>query len=144
MKITLIHGQSHKGSTYHVARILAEKIDGEITEIVLPRDFDQMCVGCAQCIKKDEKLCPHYEKLAPITEAIDAADLLIFESPVYVYHVTSAMKALLEHYGWRWIMHRPEESMFKKADGLYRDRGRWRTKEHLSGYGGQCCLLGCG
>ena len=114
MKITLIHGQSHKGSTYHVARILAEKIDGEITEIVLPRDFDQMCVGCAQCIKKDEKLCPHYEKLAPITEAIDAADLLIFESPVYVYHVTSAMKALLEHYGWRWIMHRPEESMFKK------------------------------
>ena len=32
MKITLIHGQSHKGSTYHVARILAEKIDGEITE----------------------------------------------------------------------------------------------------------------
>ena len=22
--------------------------------------------------------------------------------------------ALLEHYGWRWIMHRPEESMFKK------------------------------
>ena len=99
MKITLIHGQSHKGSTYHVARILAEKIDGEITEIVLPRDFDQMCVGCAQCIKKDEKLCPHYEKLAPITEAIDAADLLIFESPVYVYHVTSAMKALLEHYG---------------------------------------------
>lgn len=114
MKITLIHGQSHKGSTYHVARILAEKIDGEITEIVLPRDFDQMCVGCAQCIKKDEKLCPHYEKLAPITEAIDAADLLIFESPVYVYHVTSAMKALLEHYGGRWIMHRPEESMFKK------------------------------
>lgn len=56
MKITLIHGQSHKGSTYHVARILAEKIDGEITEIVLPRDFDQMCVGCAQCIKKDKKI----------------------------------------------------------------------------------------
>lgn len=31
MKITIIHGQSHKGSTYHVARMLAEKLDGDIT-----------------------------------------------------------------------------------------------------------------
>ena len=24
------------------------------------------------------------------------------------------MKALLDHYGWRWLVHRPEESMFSK------------------------------
>ena len=32
MKIVIIHGQSHKGSTYHIAYKLAEKIGGEITE----------------------------------------------------------------------------------------------------------------
>ena len=41
MKIVLIHGQSHKGSTYNIARMLADKLGGEIEEFFLPRDFDQ-------------------------------------------------------------------------------------------------------
>ena len=32
MKIVIIHGQSHKGSTYHIAHVLAEKIEVEIVE----------------------------------------------------------------------------------------------------------------
>ena len=32
MKITILHGQSHKGSTYHIARMLADKLEGEVTE----------------------------------------------------------------------------------------------------------------
>ena len=74
MKIVLIHGQSHKGSTYNIARMLAEKLGGEIKEFFLPRDFDQFCIGCTNCIIKKESLCPHYEKLAPITKAMDEAD----------------------------------------------------------------------
>ena len=46
MQITIIHGQSHKGSTYHIARMLAEKIGGNITEFFLPRDFGTFCIGC--------------------------------------------------------------------------------------------------
>lgn len=114
VKITIIHGQSHKGSTYHVARILAEKLDGEIKEIFLPREFDQFCVGCTNCFAKSEDLCPHYELLQPVTEAIDDADVLILASPVYVYHVAASMKALLDHYGYRWMVHRPDEKMFHK------------------------------
>lgn len=45
---------------------------------------------------------------------MDAADVLILASPVYVYHATGAMKAFLDHYGWRWMVHRPEEKMFAK------------------------------
>lgn len=114
MKITIIHGQSHKGSTYHIARELSAKLGGEVTEIFLPRDFDSFCVGCASCFTKTEAKCPHYEKLVPITQAIDDADVLILASPVYVYHVTGAMKSLLDHYGYRWMVHRPEEKMFTK------------------------------
>ena len=114
MKITVIHGQNHKGSTYHIAHNLAEKLNGEITEFFLPRDFDEFCTGCAACFAAAETKCPHYEKLSAITQAIDRADVLIFASPVYVYHATGAMKALLDHYGWRWMVHRPEENMFSK------------------------------
>lgn len=114
MKITIIHGQNHKGSTYHIARMLAEKLNGEITEFFLSRDFGEFCIGCTQCFTKSETLCPHYEKLKPLTRAIDEADVLIFASPVYVYHVTGSMKAFLDHYGYRWMVHRPEEKMFQK------------------------------
>ena len=114
MKILVIYGQSHKGTTYAVTQILLEQLNGDVKEIWLPRDFGGFCIGCAQCFHKDEKLCPHYDKLAPLTEMIDEADLLVFASPVYVYHVTGAMKSFLDHYGWRWIIHRPEPGMFKK------------------------------
>ena len=114
MKITIVHGQSHKCSTYHISKILAATLDGEVKEFLLPRDFGEFCVGCTQCFRKSETLCPHYEKLKPLTEALDEADVLIFESPVYVYHVTGPMKAFLDHYGYRWMLHRPEPSMFHK------------------------------
>ena len=114
MRTVIIHGQSHKGSTYHIAHSLAEKIGGEITEYFLPKDFGEFCVGCAACFMEREQKCPHYEKLQNITEAIDRSDVIILASPVYVFHVTGAMKAFLDHYGYRWMVHRPEESMFAK------------------------------
>ena len=114
MKTVIIHGQNHKGSTYHIARSLADKLGGETTEFFLPRDFGEFCVGCTRCFKETEARCPHYEKLAPLTKAMDEADVIILASPVYVYHATGAMKAFLDHYGYRWMVHRPEESMFKK------------------------------
>ena len=114
MKTVIIHGQSHKGSTYHIANSLAEKLGGEITEIFLPKDFGEFCTGCTSCFTETETKCPHYEKLFPITEIIDESDVIIIASPVYVYHSSGAMKAFLDHYGWRWMVHRPEEKMFSK------------------------------
>lgn len=114
MKTVIIHGQSHKGTTYQIAHSLAEKIGGDIMEFFLPKDFGEFCVGCTKCFMESETKCPHYEKLKLITEVIDAADVIILASPVYVYHATGSMKAFLDHYGYRWIVHRPEEAMFAK------------------------------
>jgi NAD(P)H-dependent FMN reductase len=114
MKITVIHGQNHQGSTCHIARTLCEKLGGEVTEFFLPRDFGAFCVGCSQCFSKSETLCPHYEKLRPLTLAMDEADVIVLASPVYVYHVTGPMKAFLDHYGYRWMVHRPDPRMFRK------------------------------
>ena len=114
MKTVIIHGQSHQGSTCHIARSLAQKIGGELTEFFLPRDFGEFCCSCLRCFRESDTKCPHYEKLAPLTKAIDEADVVILASPVYVFHATGAMKAFLDHYGWRWMAHRPDERMFKK------------------------------
>ncbi len=113
-KITLILGTNRKGTTYRIARMLTDELGGTVTEILLPRDFAPYCVGCGLCFRKGETFCPHAELLQPITEAIDDADVLVLASPVYVYHVTGAMKNLLDHYGWRWMLHRPQERMFTK------------------------------
>lgn len=114
MKTVIINGQNHKGSTEHIARLLAEKVGGEIKEFFLPRDFGEFCVGCANCFMKSEEKCPHFEKLQPLTKAMLEADLIILASPVYVFHSTGSMKAFLDHYGYMWMVHRPREEMFRK------------------------------
>lgn len=114
MKIVVVNGQNHKGSTYHIGKMLTEKLGGEVTEFFLPRDFDQICGGCTNCFVYTEDSCPHIDRLKVITAAMDEADVLIFTSPVYVFHATGSMKVLLDHYGYRWMVHRPEEKMFKK------------------------------
>lgn len=114
MRVVVIYGQNHKGSTYHIAHGLAKKLEGELTEFFLPRDFGEFCVGCNTCFNSSERECPHYGKLAPITQSMDAADVIILASPVYVYHASGPMKAFLDHYGYRWMVHSPEGSMFRK------------------------------
>jgi len=114
MKTVIIHGQSHKGSTYHIAHEIADKTGGETSEFFLPRDFGAFCLGCNQCFRKGESFCSHRQQLEPIFQAMMDADVIILASPVYVYHATGAMKAFLDHLGWLWMAHRPDVRMFSK------------------------------
>ena len=114
MKIVIIHGQSHEGSTCMAARELANKVGGEIREFFLPRDFGKPCLGCYTCFKTDLSKCPHYRELEPLAEAMLEAELLILESPVYVYHATGQMMSFLDHFGTWWVVHRPRPEMSGK------------------------------
>ena len=74
----MLNGQNHKGSTYHIGRMIGDKIPGnnEIREFFFPRDLNHFCVGCYKCIE-DEKECPYYEEKKVILDVIeDAAKLL--------------------------------------------------------------------
>lgn len=114
MKTVIIHGQSHEGSTCMTARQLAAKVGGELQEFFLPRDFDEPCRGCFTCFNTELKKCPHYKKLEPLEKAILDADLIILESPVYVYHATGQMMSFLDHFGTWWVIHRPRPEMSRK------------------------------
>lgn len=118
MRVVLIHGTEHKGSTYNISKLFLEKLKPKIEDIMeffLPKDMSDFCIGCAKCFTASEKLCPHYSKINPIKEAMEKADLIILTSPVYVFHTTGQMKAFLDHFGFQWIVHRPNKTMFSKT-----------------------------
>ena len=74
MKIVMIHGQNHKGSTYNIGRKVAGKIgtEEEIVEFFLPKDLNHFCVGCYACID-DVTKCPFFEDKNKITSEINCS-----------------------------------------------------------------------
>ena len=115
MKTVMIHGQTHKGSTYQIGRMLGEKLAGEneITEFFLPRDLNHFCLGCYCCITDEEK-CPYWSEKKTILDAMEQAELFIFTSPNYCLAPSAPMKAFLDLMFDCWMVHRPKEWMFTK------------------------------
>ena len=116
MKITVINGTEKKGVTYRLKEIFLQqfKNDSEITEFCLPRDCPDFCAGCTVCFLKDEHLCKDAEYVRKIEKSMLESNLLVFTSPAYVFHATGAMKTMLDHFGYRWMPHRPAKEMFGK------------------------------
>ena len=116
MKVTVINGTEKKGVTYHLKEVFLDRLGSgaEITEFYLPRDCPNCCAGCTVCFLKDERLCKDAEYVQRIEKAMLETDLLVFTSPAYVFHATGAMKTMLDHFGYRWMPHRPAKEMFGK------------------------------
>ena len=115
MKIVVIHGQNHKGSTWNVANILLQELtcEKEVKEFFLPKDLNHFCVGCYSCVEGREK-CPFWEEKQPIDDAINEADFLILTTPNYCMMPSAPMKAFLDLFFTNWLSHKPQESMFRK------------------------------
>ena len=115
MKIVMIHGQNHKGSTYKIGRMIANKISREddIVEFFLPRDLNHFCLGCYACME-DVTKCPFYEEKNKIMTAVESADLLIFTTPTYCLRASAPMKSFIDLTFNYWMIHRPRKCMFSK------------------------------
>ena len=115
MKIVVIHGQNHKGSTWNVANILLQDITGEkeVKEFFIPRDLNHFCTGCYSCLES-RKNCPFWEDKKPINDAMKEANLLILTTPNYCMMPSAPMKAFLDLFFTNWLVHKPYEEMFKK------------------------------
>lgn len=115
MKITVIHGQNHKGSTWNISHLLVQKIQGEkeVKEYFLPRDLNHFCAGCYACLE-DRARCPYWQEKEPILQDMLGADLLIFTSPNYCMMPSAPMKAFLDLFFTNWMTHKPLKEMFSK------------------------------
>lgn len=115
MKITMLHGQDHKGSTYHIGKMLADSIpeESEVVEFFFPRDLNSFCKGCYQCIE-DEAKCPFYKEKNAIMQQIEDSDLLVFTSPTYCMAPSAPLKSFMDLTFTYWMSHRPRKRMFQK------------------------------
>ena len=132
MNILTIMGTAHKGNTRAVVDLFLNEFEdnkNEFEEIILPNDFQNFCMGCANCILKGEDKCPHYNDVNKIVGKIEKADLIIIATPVFVGSCTSGLKALLDHLAYMWLVHRPKESMFNKVGLIITSAGGSGVKQ---------------
>lgn len=116
MKCVVINGTEQRGCTYNLKEIFLDELKpDELMEFYLPKDGPSYCRGCKLCFIKSESLCPHYDKVNPIWQAILDADLIVFAYPVYVLRAPGHVKSLLDHLGVHWFAHRPDPRMFDKT-----------------------------
>jgi len=118
MNITAIYstGRKAQSCSYNIAQLLIKKLlaNGKLFEFQLPRDMPHVCLGCYACINGQEQKCGGTPALTHIITAMKHSDLIIFCTPTYVFHVPGQMKTLLDHFAYRWIVHRPDLSFMKK------------------------------
>ncbi|MDE6127571.1 MAG: NAD(P)H-dependent oxidoreductase, partial [Lachnospiraceae bacterium] len=116
MRVTVINGTEKHGVTWRLKEIFLEgfRETAEITEYDLPKDCPAFCTGCASCVLKGEGTCKDAAFVQKIAASLREAELIVMTSPAYVFHATGAMKALLDHFAYLWMPHRPAPEMFGK------------------------------
>ncbi len=117
MNITIIRATKRKNSsTYNGAKHIVSQLKNveKVFEFTLPDACPHVCCGCYACLNGNEDKCGGYEYLKPINEAFSKSDLIIFCSPVWCFHTPGQIKSFLDHYSFRWLVHRPNFEMQNK------------------------------
>ena len=111
MKILFINGSNRiNGNTANILSLLANTIqelsdEFEIETLYLGKQAIGMCKGCRTCFNRGEENCPLKDDVQAIQAKMQAADLLLLASPVYVNTVSGLMKNWIDRLAY--ICHRP-------------------------------------
>jgi Multimeric flavodoxin WrbA len=115
MKITFICGSNRKnGNTDAMLEMLADALAAKAGErgmavesevIHLGGKHIEMCSGCRACFERGEAACPHKDDIASLAASMQACDLLVLASPVYVDDVSGLMKNFIDRLAY--FCHRP-------------------------------------
>jgi NAD(P)H-dependent FMN reductase len=119
MIICLIMAVSNPGCTAHIRDTFVAQVErlipgAQMREFILPKDGPAYCLGCKACFFKDMSACPHLMVTQPIWQAMEEAGLVVFITPTYVFSIPGQLKTLLDHFGSRWIVHKPSPKMLGK------------------------------
>jgi multimeric flavodoxin WrbA len=115
MKITFICGSNRRnGNTDAILEILADSLAAKAGErglalesgiIHLGSKRIEICSGCRACFDRGEAACPHKDDIASLVAGMQASDLLVLASPVYVDDVSGLMKNFIDRLAY--FCHRP-------------------------------------
>jgi multimeric flavodoxin WrbA len=109
MKILTIMGSPHNGNTLEKIKMIESKfskykdVDFEIINL---KDMNlKPCKGCFLCFIKGDDSCPLKDDKEKIFMKMEAADGVIFASPVYSMHISYLMKLFIDRFSYTF--HRP-------------------------------------
>ena len=72
------------------------------------------CIWNGFTMNGREDKCGGHEYMQKLIAAIDDSELIVFCAPTYVYHIPGQVKTLLDHFAYRWLVHRPDLSLMCK------------------------------
>ena len=106
MKVLILNG-SYRGANGYTAFLAGRLADGvrsaggEVETIHLAACTLRRCTGCFSCQRADRIghcIWEGRDDASRIFEAMRAADVLVFASPIYVFHQSSLMHQLFDRY----------------------------------------------
>ncbi|MCC4768844.1 flavodoxin family protein [Methanosarcina sp. DH2] len=131
MKILVIMGSPRKGNTYRAVQKIEEFMHSmgsvEFEYLMLKDATLSQCRGCFVCFIKGEDHCPCKDDAPDIEQKMNAADGVIFATPVYGMNVSALMKNFIDRFSY--IFHRPR--FFDKKALLLSTTGALGLKEVL-------------
>jgi multimeric flavodoxin WrbA len=96
------------------------EVEGAKTEtIYLNEKTINHCVGCFTCWGKTPGLCAFRDDMPALLEQVKDADVLVLATPLYVYNMTSLLKAFLES------LLPLDDPHLIKDEGVYRHPARY-------------------
>ncbi len=101
MKVIIIYGSPRhtKSASYHVGYKFGEglkRAGAEVEEIMLCKQKINHCQGCFTCWTKTPGVCIHKDDMVENLAKFREANLAVFATPLYIYHVPGLMKDFLD------------------------------------------------
>lgn len=112
IRVGVVMGTGHgsSGTTGRLVDDLVTRVRGHgpvELDVVTTDDLDlgPSCPACLACMTSGEQACPNFERTSPARDLMDAADLVVFATPVHSFHVSATMKRFVDHFAY--LIHRP-------------------------------------
>ncbi|MFW9894793.1 MAG: NAD(P)H-dependent oxidoreductase [Candidatus Thorarchaeota archaeon] len=101
MKAVIIYGSPRhkKSASYHVGYNFGEGLKRagvEVEEIMVCKQKINHCQGCFTCWTKTPGVCVHNDDMVENLTKLRMADLAVFATPLYIYHVPGLMKDFMD------------------------------------------------
>ena len=138
MDILLINGSPRKnGNTQMILNLYAEMLQKQENTthtdmISLAEQNIEFCHGCRLCMESTEMLCPCRDSVRNIETRMNAADMIIVGTPVYVEDVSGLTKVWIDRMAYH--CHRPflngKKVFLFTTSGANASRHAMKTLQH--------------
>ncbi|MDR0335124.1 MAG: flavodoxin family protein [Methanomassiliicoccaceae archaeon] len=101
MKVTIFNGSPRKnGNTASMTSLLTEKLraaGADAEEHLIYHMNIKGCMNCGVCHSSDAlKECAIKDDAIPLLKKFASSDLVIFATPIYMWHMTASLNAFIE------------------------------------------------